>query len=230
MPTFAGFQQGYFDFFNELAQNNERPWFQENKARYDQEVATPLSAFVRAIAPQLKKISPYMVADSSKNGGSMFRIYRDTRFSKDKTPYKTHGALHFRHGSANGDVHGPGFYLSAGPHEIVVGLGIWRPASESLQKIREAIVDHSDAWLAIRNNPSFCAVWTLSGESLKRPPKGFDKDHPLVTDLQRKDHIGVHELTPVAFMNQNFVEEVAEMYATASPYMKFLCDAMDLPF
>lgn len=223
------FSQRYFDFFNDLAQNNERPWFQENKERYEAEVAAPLICFIQAIAPYLQEISPHFVADPRRNGGSMFRIYRDTRFSKDKTPYKTHGALQFRH-TMGRDVHCPGFYMHAGPNEIVVGLGIWRPESEALAKIRKAISEEPQAWLAARDDATFRKHWTLSGESLKRPPKGYAKDNPMVEDLKRKDHIAMHALTPVTFMGDNLVEEVAAMFATSKPYMQFLCKAIGIPF
>ena len=227
--TFPGFGQGYFDFFSDLTLHNERAWFTEHKARYEAEVAQPLLAFTAAIAPLLAEISPHIKADPRRVGGSMFRIYRDTRFSKDKTPYKTHGALQFRH-AAGRDVHAPGFYLHAGMNDCVVVLGIWQPDGPGLQKIREAIVEKPEAWLAARDDAAFAETWTLAGESLKRPPKGFDKDHPLVDDLKRKDHIAMHQLSPHAFMDPDLPRQVADMFARATPYMRFLCRALDLPF
>ena len=104
---FAGFGPGFFGFFEELSANNKREWFEPNKARYKEEVVGPLTAFIAAMGPLLAKISEEYVADPRPNGGSMFRIYRDVRFSKDKRPYKEHGACHFRHRLGK-DAHAPG--------------------------------------------------------------------------------------------------------------------------
>ena len=95
--------------------------------------------------PHLKKISPHFIADPRPVGGSIFRIYRDIRFSKDKQPYKTHAAAQFRH-EAGKDVHAPGFYLHLAVGEVFAGFGIWRPDSSSLLKIRKAIINHPDQW------------------------------------------------------------------------------------
>ena len=109
MSSFKGFPADFFQFLSELKENNNRPWFNENKARYYDCIVSPMCEFIVAIAPRLEKISPHYIADPRPHGGSMFRIYRDTRFSKDKTPYKTHAACHFRH-QAGKDAHAPGFY------------------------------------------------------------------------------------------------------------------------
>jgi uncharacterized protein (TIGR02453 family) len=98
MPnTFNGFPRDFFSFFRELKAHNERPWFEANKQRFRDSVQAPMSAFIEAMAPRLTKISKHFTADPRPNGGSMFRIYRDVRFSKDKRPYKEHAACHFRH-------------------------------------------------------------------------------------------------------------------------------------
>ena len=103
-----------FDFLRALRANNERPWFEANKARYREEVRDPMLDFIAAFAGPLAEISPHFRADPRPNGGSLFRIYRDTRFSKDKTPYKTNVGAHFRH-AAGRDAHAPGFYLHLEP-------------------------------------------------------------------------------------------------------------------
>ena len=100
MASFQGFPKDFVKFFKDLAKNNNRPWFEENKPRYQDSVVTPMLAFIEAMQAPLARISPHYRAIPKAHGGSMFRIYRDTRFSKDKTPYKTHAAAQFRHAGA----------------------------------------------------------------------------------------------------------------------------------
>ena len=136
---FDGLPADYFRFFKELSANNNREWFEANKARFKESVQAPLVAFVEAMAPRLKKVSKHFVADPRLNGGSIFRIYKDVRFSKDRTPYKTHGGVQFRHARGK-DAHAPGFYVHMGPGEVFFGGGIWMPPSDVLLTIRQAIL------------------------------------------------------------------------------------------
>ena len=137
-----------FDFLRELGANNERPWFEENKARYRAEVRDPMLDFIQAFAEPLAEISPHFRADPRANGGSLFRIYRDTRFSKDKTPYKTNVGAHFRH-EAGKDAHAPGFYLHLEPGMCFAGCGVWHPDSPTLGRIRDTIVEKPEEWTRI---------------------------------------------------------------------------------
>jgi uncharacterized protein (TIGR02453 family) len=223
------FDRRFFDFFNELADNNSREWFTDHKSLYEEVVVTPIQALIEAMGPRLSSISPQLTADPRRNGGSMFRIYRDTRFSKDKTPYKTHAAVQFRH-KLGKDVHAPGFYLHVSSREFVIGTGIWRPDSESVAKIRQAIAANPKDWLRARDDKAFRALFQLDGESLVRPPRGFDKDHPLIEDLRRKDFIGMRALAPPDLLRSDLVDELATAYATCKPLMAFLCRALELPF
>src|SRR5216117_84989 len=134
-----------FRFFSELARNNDREWFEANKRRYIEEVRDPLVRFIEAFGPKLARISAHMVADPRPVGGSLFRIYRDTRFSKDKTPYKTHTGISFRHEQAK-DIHAPVFYLHLDPGHVFAGAGIWHPDGPTLARIRDAIVSEPDRW------------------------------------------------------------------------------------
>ena len=167
-----------FDFLRELGANNERPWFEENKARYRAEVRDPMLDFIQAFAEPLAEISPHFRADPRANGGSLFRIYRDTRFSKDKTPYKTNVGAHFRH-EAGKDAHAPGFYLHLEPGMCFAGCGVWHPDSPTLGRIRDAIVERPEEWTRITTGADFCRTFRLAGEALKRPPRGYDNpEHP----------------------------------------------------
>ncbi|HVO32220.1 MAG TPA: DUF2461 domain-containing protein [bacterium] len=233
MPSISSsqsvFDPAFFSFLRALKRNNERAWFEKNKPRYEEDVKEPLLEFIRAFQPALKKISPHLIADPRPVGGSMFRIYRDTRFSKDKTPYKTHAAAHFRH-SAGKDVHAPGYYLHLEPGEVFFAGGIWRPEPDVAQKIRRAIAANGATWKKVVGNKKFASMAELGGESLVRPPKGFPADHPLVTDLKRKDFIASVTLSEKAACSPRFLADVGEAAEVLAPLMEFLALACGLPF
>jgi uncharacterized protein (TIGR02453 family) len=221
--TERSFSPALFAFLRDLKANNDRAWFTDNKERYEREVRDPALDFVEDFAPHLERISPSFVADSRPNGGSLFRIHRDTRFSKDKSPYKTHTGLHFRHERAK-DAHAPGFYLHLEPGGVFVAAGIWRPDAPTLLRIREAIARDPDGWSAATKGVR------LSGDSLKRAPAGFDPEHPLVEDLKRKDFIGVVTLTEKDVCARGFVERFAGTCRDLSPLVRFLCAAVEVRY
>src|SRR5215471_15655464 len=150
----ASFGPELFSFLADLRANNNRDWFAANKQRYEEQLLEPALAFINAFGPRLEKISPHFRADARPSGGSLFRIYRDTRFSKDKSPYKTNVGIHFRHERAK-DAHAPGYYLHIGPGEVFVGGGIWRPDTETATAIREAIVADPEHWKRATHNNTF---------------------------------------------------------------------------
>ncbi len=216
-------------FLRQLQRNNKREWFQKNKSRYEAELREPCLAFIRAIQLPLKKISANFVASDRRSGGSLMRIYRDTRFSKNKSPYKTNVGIQFRH-AMGGDVHAPGFYVHFEPGECFLGAGVWHPDSESLGRIRQAIDSDPSIWKRARDNKKFRAVFDLVGESLKSAPRGYDKDHPLIDDLKRKEHIGVKSLTDADILKPDFLESVVTSFSASKAYTKFLCEALKIPF
>lgn len=228
-PAFDGFPLGTLHFLESLARNNHKAWFDKNKERFEAEVRTPALQFVAAMARPLRRISPHFVAAPKKVGGSLMRIHRDVRFSKDKTPYKTNVAIHFRH-EAGKDVHCPGFYVHLSVDECFLGAGIWRPDSETLATIRERIDSEPARWERVRDGKRFRDAWSLSGESLKRPPRGYDADHPLVEDLKRKDHIAMHPLEHDDFLAPDAVDRVADAFRRSKAYVAFLCEAIGQPF
>ena len=230
MPgKFIGFEPSLVRFLGQLKRNNNREWFAKNKSRYEQEVLFPALAFVEAFQPRLKKISPYFDAIPKRVGGSVMRIYRDTRFAKDKTPYKTNVGIHFRHEQGK-DVHCPGFYLHIEPKECFLGAGIWHPDNPSLSRIRAAIDEDPAGWKRARDNRKFRANFEPSGDSLKRPPRGYDADHPWIEDLKRKDHFGLKTMDAKDITADRFIDDVAAAFTTAKPYMRFLCDSLTIPF
>ncbi|MEQ9499243.1 MAG: DUF2461 domain-containing protein [Deltaproteobacteria bacterium] len=223
----AHFNRKFFDFFRELSVENNRTWFNDNKARYESEVVEPMLAFIGDFAPKLKKISPHYLAIPKKTGGSMFRIYRDTRFAKDKTPYKTHGSAHFRHARGK-DVHAPGFYLHLEPNEVFMGCGIWHPDKDPLLAIRQRIADDPKAYQRVLKNKKFAEHFELSGSALKRPPKGFDAEHPLIEEIKRKDFIAVSNFSERDACKADFLDRFTERCKAGTPLMKFLATSLEI--
>jgi uncharacterized protein (TIGR02453 family) len=222
------FSPSLFSFLHDLEANNDREWFAANKHRYERSVREPGIQFIQDFAPHLTRISPHFVADARPSGGSMFRIYRDVRFSHDKSPYKTNVGFQFRH-EAGRDAHAPGFYLHLEPGGVFAAAGLWHPDASTARSIREAIVDDTARWKKVTSK-RFTDVFHLSGDSLKRPPAGMDPDHPLIEDLKRKDFIAMKTLTQKVATGDGFVREFAKLCTTAAPLMRFLCEAVGLPF
>ena len=181
----------------------------------------PALAFVADFAPTLKTISPRFVADPRRSGGSMFRIYRDTRFSHDKTPYKTHVGLHFWH-DGEGLESAPTFYLHLQPGEIFGGGGVWHPDPVTLRKIRLRIDAAPKEWKAV-----LAATLDIEGRSLKRVPAGFPADHPFGDDLKRTDHFASDEFTADDLACAKFVDRYADTCKRMAPLMKFLTAAVE---
>lgn len=218
------FDRELFGFLKDLADNNEREWFNENKKRYETSVKEPALDFIEAFRPRLDELSPHLEANARVVGGSLFRINRDTRFSKDKTPYKTHTGMHFRHERAK-DVHAPGLYLHLQPRQNFMGSGIWHPEPKVAQQIRHHIAEHRDRWTAIVDDLD---RFELTGDSLKRPPRGFDPDDPLIDDLKRKDFILTASLTQAEITSSTFLDSFTERCRETLPFLSFLCDALEL--
>ncbi len=223
------FSPDLFTFLRELRANNDRDWFAANRDRYENSVKEPALDFIADFAPRLEALSKHFVADPRPVGGSLFRIHRDTRFSKDKTPYKTHTGIQFRH-EAGKDAHAPCWYLHLAPGEVMIGAGIWHPDSDALARIRTALVDDPGGWRRATGGKAFRERFRLGGESLKRPPAGFDAGHPLIEDLKRKDFIAVAPLTDDAVTGPGFAAAFAAECKRASPLVAFLCGALGLPY
>ena len=219
------FTQATFDFLDELAANNEQGWFEANKARYEVLVRGPALEFIAAMAPQLAKFAPHFRAEPRKMGGSLMRVFRDTRFARDKSPYKTNIGIQFRH-ELGKDVHAPGFYVHIATDGCFFGVGCWHPEAEALGRIRDLIAAEPERWFMARDDRKFAAQFALAGDSLMRPPRGYAGDHPAIDDLKRKDLIA---LAPLAFdeaTGPGLVKLAAARFAAATPFMAFLCQAL----
>ncbi|MEM6331259.1 MAG: DUF2461 domain-containing protein [Planctomycetota bacterium] len=228
-PAFAGFPLGMLHFFEELARHNNKKWFDTNKQRYETLVREPALQFIAAMAGPLNKVSPHFVAAPKKVGGSLMRVHRDVRFSRDKTPYKTNLGIQFRH-EAGKDVHCPGFYLHVDTEQVFLGAGVWHPESAALAAIREAIDEDPAAWKRAKSGKAFRTAFRLGGDSLKRAPRGYDPEHPQIDDLKRKDHIAIAQLDHDLLFEPGLPKTIAAKLRASRAYVAFLCQAIGVEF
>ncbi|MFA7279551.1 MAG: TIGR02453 family protein [Sterolibacterium sp.] len=224
------FAKATLKFLDELAANNNRNWFAANKSRYESLVRDPALEFISAMAPALEKFAPHFRADPRKMGGSLMRVFRDTRFSRDKTPYKTNIGIQFRHELGKGNVHAPGFYVHIATDELFLAVGCWRPDSDALGRIRDLIAKDPKKWFSARDHKKFVSEWELTGDSLTRPPRGYAADHPAIDDLKRKDFIGIAPLTLAEATGSGLVRLASTRFAASAPLMSFLCEALEVQY
>jgi uncharacterized protein (TIGR02453 family) len=221
-PATPYFTPDLFAFFRALKRHNNRDWFLASKARFEASVRDPMLRFITDFGPHLTRISPRFVADPRPTGGSLFRIYRDVRFSADKSPYKTHAAAHFFHRSSKATGHAPGFYMHLAPGECFVGGGLWHPDTAMLVKIREAIVENPAEWKRARRGLA------LEGGVLSRPPRGYDPKHPLIDDLRRKDFVTGKSFTEKQVCSPRFLRDTGAECQRIGPLVAFLTKAVGL--
>lgn len=219
------FTPALFAFLSELKEENSREWFQANKDRFERDVRGPMLAFIGAFGEPLAGISRHYLADPRPSGGSMFRIFRDTRFARDKSPYKTNVGAHFRPRDCARDVHAPSFYLHLEPGGSFAAAGSWHPDPEALRRIRERIAAKPAEWRALAK-----AGLEVEGESLSRVPAGFDPAHPLAEVLKQKDFYTATALTQKDVCSGAFLDLYADACRRNAPLVKFLAKALDLPF
>jgi len=222
---YTRFEKKTLKFLRELGANNNRDWFNANKARYEEDVLDVALHFIQSMQDPLAKFAPHFTAVPTRIGGSLMRVYRDTRFSKNKLPYKTNIGIQFRHERAK-DVHSPGYYVHISPDEVFIGAGMWRPDSDSLRQIRERIAARPGEWSRAVGAAAFKRHFDLGGESLKRPPRGFDKDHPLIEDIKRKSFIAVRSMSVDDCLKPQFQRSVETSFKQVTLYMEFLCAAV----
>ena len=157
------------------------------------------------------------------------RVYRDTRFARDKTPYKTNIGIQFRHALGK-DVHAPDFYVHVATDECFLGAGCWHPEAAALDRIRTLIAAKPERWHAASNDKKFALHWQLAGASLARAPRGYAVDHVAIEDLKRKDFIGIAPLSLAEATGKGLLKLAAARFAAAAPLMRFLCEALGVPY
>ena len=187
----------------------------------------PFSSLIAAIGPPIRKINPAIVVDPRPVGGSMMRIYRDIRFSPDKSPYKVSVAAHFAHRQGK-QAPAPSYYLHFEPGNSAIGAGMWHPPPAALTRIRDAIVADPRRWRRVTGDGEFRSSCGMRGESLKRAPAGYAPDHPLIADLKRKDFITSAPLTDEEVCAPDLLEMIVGSFRATAPFMAFLGNAVGL--
>ena len=211
-------------FITDVAQNNNREWFAENKERY--EVAkTDVLALVDQLIPRLAAVDPQFSIDTPAKK-CLLRIYRDVRFSKNKDPYKNNYGISFN--IKGSDIHGPGYYLHIQPGECFFAAGFWMPEAAVLKKIREEIDYNASEFLDIINDKNFKNIYHLSKEdTLKNAPKGYDTDHPQIEFLKLKSFIAIYPLKDEDFLKPGIVDKLKKAFESVYPFVLFLRKAVD---
>ena len=217
------FTPALFSFLRDLKKHNDRDWFAANRDRYAVDVEGPMLQFIADFAPRLRAISPAYVADRRRVGGSMFRIHRDTRFSPDKSPFKTWTAARFPHEARKKVESVPAFYLHLGPDECFGGGGVYHIAMPGLTKVRRRIVEAPREWAAVR-----ASGVEIEGDQLKRAPAGFPSSHEHLEDLRRKNLYTLAEFTEAEVVADGFLDRFTEACERAAPLVKFQTMALGL--
>ncbi len=225
----AYFSAATFKFLRALARNNNRPWFKQHKHEYERHVREPFLQLIADMQAPLAKISPHFLADPRKTGGSLFRIYRDTRFSGNKAPYKPWAGARAFH-ERRREVATPSFYVHIEPNDCFAGGGIWHPESPTLRRIRDFIADNPAAWKRAVYSKSFRTHMRFWGESLVRPPRGYDPEHELIEDLKRKNFAAGEEFTQAIACSRELLPRIVTIWKRAAPIIDYLCAALDVEF
>jgi len=211
-------------FLKGLEANNDRKWFEAHRAEYERDVRDAAVNFVKDFTPYLAKVSPSFVAEAKPVGGSIMRIYRDVRFSKDKSPYRTSIGIGFGHGKATEARPGPGWYIHIAPGETFAGGGLWHPPTPVVAKVRRAIDKDPEGWRRAKRGIE------VEGEQLKRVPKPYEADHPHAEDLRRKEWLWSVQLPDSKVASPRLPEHVFEAFQEGAPVMAFLTEAAGLRF
>lgn len=227
---FTSIRPAAIRFLTGLKKRNSKPWFEANRAVYETEIREPLKALVEEVDVLLARVAPEITGDPRR---SIFRIHRDVRFSKDKSPYKTNAACWFYHRDAGRAVGGEseggaGFYFHFSPTEVFLGGGIWMPPRNSLNRVREAIAEDPKAFEKILLAPAFKRRFgTLDQEAvLKRMPRGFSEDHPAAKWLRFQSFTAGRELARSDLFSPRLPQQLARDYAAMTPFIRFLNRAL----
>jgi uncharacterized protein (TIGR02453 family) len=217
--AFPGFSKEAMQFFRGLARNNNRDWFLPRKPVFEEHVKAPMTGLVEEVNRSLKSFAPEYVTDPKK---AIFRFYRDTRFSKDKSPYKKHIAASFQPRGA-GATGAPGYYFSVSDKEFAVGGGIYMPTPEMLRAIRTHIGDrHAELRRIVKAPVVRKLMGELHGEQLTRIPKGFACDHPAEDLLRFKMYLLYVELPAEIATTPAVLHEIVKRFKAMAPFLTFL--------
>jgi uncharacterized protein (TIGR02453 family) len=217
--AFSAFPKEGLQFLRNLQRNNNREWFLDHKTIYEQYVKQPTSDLIEALGAEFQRFAPEMVSTLKV---SAYRIHRDTRFSKDKSPYKTHVAAVFPH-SRLGKHEGAGFYLHISPTELLIGGGLYMPLPEDLNAVRQTIAGCPAKFLKVIRDPRFKKLFGgVTGDQLSRVPRGFPPDHPAADFLRHKNFLAARTFPPEVATSAQFYRTVVETFKGMVPFVRFL--------
>ena len=234
------FTPATFRFLRALKRNNRRDWFHAHKDEYESAVRQPCLRLITDLGEPLRTISTQLVASPRAVGGSLFRIHRDTRFSGDKSPYKTHAGMSFYHAAtkamargslgtaALGRLDAPVLYLHLEPAASFTGGGIWHPQPATLKRLRDFLIDNPRSWQRATRQRAFTRVFELTGDTLSRPPRGYDPAHELIVDLKRKDFVASAPLTDADILRPDLVRLLMQRFRLMRPMLDWLCASVEL--
>lgn len=228
MPAY--FTDASFKFLRALARHNSREWFQAHRSDYELHVREPFQRLLTDLQPALARISSHYRSEPKGNGGSLFRIHRDTRFASDKSPYKNWQGARLFHARGK-QVEAPAFYLHLQPGACFVAAGVWHPQPETLRRIRHFLVDNPDGWKAVAHGAAFRRKFDLDdSEMLTRMPRGFPDGFPFAEDLRRKNFAAFRSLDDATMTSPRLRTSLETDLAALAPFVDYLCASLDLEF
>ncbi len=224
MPAVPPFTPKTLAFLRAIKRHNDRAWFHARKPDYEAHVKAPMVAVIERLGEEFKSFAPDQMADPRK---SLYRIWRDTRFSDDKRPLKTHVAAVFPH--RHGQKHtSAGFYVEIAPGWVFAGGGVYSPDPAALHRIRERIADDPQTFHRLATSPGLKKMGGLQGATLTRVPRGFPATHPAAADLRRKQFMAFKEWPPELMTSARFWPELLTVLRAVAPLVAYLNDAMGI--
>lgn len=215
-----------FQFLKDLKKNNNRDWFQANKPRYE-EAKQEFEEFIDALIAKIAEFDPSIKHHTAKE--CVFRIYRDVRFSKDKSPYKTHFGAHITAAVKKSDIHTKaGYYIHISPGESMLAGGAYMPEAKWLKAIRQEIDYNGEEFKKILNSKSFKEYFgAMEGEKLKTTPKDYDAEHPDIELLKYKSYLATHSCKDNDVLNEKFLQHCGKVFKALHPFDQYLNRALD---
>lgn len=225
------FTEASLRFLRGLAVHNDKAWFEDHRQDYLEQVRTPFQRLIGDLQPALAAVSPHFRADPRGNGGSLYRIHRDARFSRDKSPYKPWQGARLFHERRHEVVAAPAFYLHLQPGQSFVGAGLWHPEPPVQQQIRQFIFDNPGSWAHAAHDPVRQRRYRLDQDGkMVRPPRGFPNDFVHLDDLKLRSWVLWRPLDDATLTGPRLRSVLARDLAELGPFVDYLCAALDLPF
>jgi uncharacterized protein (TIGR02453 family) len=224
------FTDASLKFLRGLAKHNDKAWFAAHRADYEAHVRQPFNQLLTDLQPDLAKVSPHFRSDPKPVGGSLFRIYRDARFSNDKSPYKSWQGARLYH-ERRREVAAPSFYLHLQPGQSFVGAGIWHPEADTLRRIRQFIFDNPASWKKAAHNAAFRKRFDFEeDEMLTRPPRGFPPEFEFIDDLKHRNFVFWRSLDDMTVTGSGLRKTIAADLKALGPFVDYLCASLELEF